>query len=144
MSFKRLFSRTLGAAPDRLHFAAHSHHLWPNASFEGQVEAWEDAAQLADRKWDKVMGEVWPEAQRHVAEVSSLTGRERETLSLMCEGMDDAAVAAAMGVSRNTVRNNVARIYGKLGVNRRSAAIIWARERGFPLPSTRRPAVKDG
>jgi DNA-binding CsgD family transcriptional regulator len=48
-----------------------------------------------------------------------------------------------MGVSRNTVRNNVARIYGKLGVNRRSAAIIWARERGFPLPSARRPATKD-
>ncbi|MDN4630591.1 PAS domain S-box protein [Sphingomonas sp. PsM26] len=84
-----------------------------------------------------------PSAQRHVAEVSSLTGRERETLSLMCEGLDDAAVAEAMGVSRNTVRNNVARIYGKLGVNRRSAAIIWARERGFPLPSARRPAIKD-
>jgi selenocysteine lyase/cysteine desulfurase len=31
------------------------------------VEAWNDAARLADRKWDKVMGEVWPEAQGHVA-----------------------------------------------------------------------------
>lgn len=67
MSFKALFSRSLSAAPDRLHFAAHSHHLWPDASFDGQVEAWDDAARLADRKWDKVMGEVWPEAQRHVA-----------------------------------------------------------------------------
>ncbi|WP_242137629.1 MULTISPECIES: PAS domain S-box protein [unclassified Sphingomonas] len=83
-----------------------------------------------------------PSAQQHVAEVSSLTGRERETLSLMCEGLDDPAIATAMGVSRNTVRNNVARIYGKLGVNRRGAAIIWARERGFPLPSTRRPASR--
>ena len=53
--------------PERLHFAAHSHHLWPDASFEGQVECWEDAAALADNKWDKVMGEVWPEAQAHVA-----------------------------------------------------------------------------
>jgi PAS domain S-box-containing protein len=85
-----------------------------------------------------------PNPQRHVAEVSSLTGRERETLSLMCEGLDDAAVAAAMGVSRNTVRNNVARIYGKIGVNRRSAAIIWARERGFPLPSPNRPPAREG
>ena len=67
MSFKPLFARSLGADPDRLHFAAHSHHLWPDASFEGQVQAWEDAATLADKKWDKVMGEVWPEAQRHVA-----------------------------------------------------------------------------
>jgi selenocysteine lyase/cysteine desulfurase len=67
LSFKGLFSRSLSADADRLHFAAHSHHLWPDASFDGQVEAWNDAARLADRKWDKVMGEVWPEAQRHVA-----------------------------------------------------------------------------
>ena len=67
MSFKPLFSRSLSADPDRLHFAAHSHHLWPDASFEGQVEAWNDAARLADRKWVKVMDEVWPEAQGHVA-----------------------------------------------------------------------------
>jgi selenocysteine lyase/cysteine desulfurase len=67
VSFKPLFARSLAADPERLHMASHSHHLWPDASFEGQVECWQDAARLADRKWDKVMGEVWPEAQRHVA-----------------------------------------------------------------------------
>ena len=67
MSFKPLFALSLGADPERLHFAAHSHHLWPDASFEGQRLAWEDAARLADRKWDKVMGELWPAAQREVA-----------------------------------------------------------------------------
>ena len=64
MSFKALFSRSLGADPRRLHFTAHSHHLWPDASYDGQVAAWEDATRLADRKWDRVMGEVYPEAQR--------------------------------------------------------------------------------
>ncbi len=48
--------------------AAHSHHLWPDASFDGQLECWTDAARLADSKWDRIMGEVWPEAQRHVAD----------------------------------------------------------------------------
>ena len=67
MSFKALFSRSLSADPMRLHFAAHSHHLWPDASREGHIEAWDDAARLADRKWEKVMEEVWPEAQGHVA-----------------------------------------------------------------------------
>ncbi len=67
MSFKPLFAKALAAAPERLHFAAHSHHLWPDASFAGQVECWDDAARLADRKWDRVMGEVWPEAQAEVA-----------------------------------------------------------------------------
>jgi selenocysteine lyase/cysteine desulfurase len=67
LTFKALFSRSLGADPDRLHFAAHSHHLWPDASFDGHMQAWEDAARLADRKWDKVMDKVWPEAQAEVA-----------------------------------------------------------------------------
>ena len=67
MSFKHLFSRALGADPARLHVASHSHHLWPDASFEGQVECWNDAARFADKKWDRIMDEVWPEAQAHVA-----------------------------------------------------------------------------
>ena len=67
MSFKQLFSRSLLADPGRLHFAAHSHHLWPDASFDGQAEAWNDAARLADCKWDKVMDQVWPAAQAEVA-----------------------------------------------------------------------------
>ena len=82
MSYKRLFARSLGAAPGRLHMAAHSHHLWPDASFAGQVECWEDAARLADRKWDRIMGEVWPEAQGHVADE-------------LGTGMPDAVVFAA-------------------------------------------------
>lgn len=66
-SYKRLFQRAIAAAPDRLHFAAHSHHLWPDASYVGQLAAWEDGVRLADRKWERVMGEIWPAAQHHVA-----------------------------------------------------------------------------
>ena len=66
-SYKHLFSRALAASPGRIHFAAHSHHLWPDASYEGHLATWDDAALLADRKWEKVFGEVLPEAQRHVA-----------------------------------------------------------------------------
>lgn len=76
MSFKHLFSRALAAAPERLHMAAHSHHLWPDASFEGQQEAWNDAARLADHKWDRVMGKIWPEAQGHIAAELKLPSRD--------------------------------------------------------------------
>jgi selenocysteine lyase/cysteine desulfurase len=64
---KDLFSRALSLDPERLHFAAHSHHLWPDASFDGQVRAWHEANQFADRKWDLIFGDVVPEAQAHVA-----------------------------------------------------------------------------
>ena len=66
-SYKHLFSRALAAAPERLHFACHSHHLWPDASHDGHLEAWQDAAVLADRKWDKIFGEVIPRAQANIA-----------------------------------------------------------------------------
>jgi len=58
---KDLFARALSLDPERLHFAAHSHHLWPDASFDGQVRAWVEANRFADRKWDLVFGEVVPE-----------------------------------------------------------------------------------
>lgn len=67
MSWKHLFKKSLAAAPGRLHFAAHSHHLWPDASLEGQMAAWNDAAILADHKWSHIMGPLWEEAQGHIA-----------------------------------------------------------------------------
>ncbi len=37
----------------RLLFTGHSHQAWPDCSLDGQVEAWADAAQLADEKWGR-------------------------------------------------------------------------------------------
>lgn len=62
---------------------------------------------------------------------SDLTRKEREVLGLVSQGLDDAEIAAKLFLSRNTIRNHVARIYGKIGVHRRSEAIVWARERGI-------------
>ena len=63
--------------------------------------------------------------------LDDLTARETEVLGLICRGLTDARIAEMLEVSPNTVRNQVASIYSKIGVNRRSGAIIWARERGF-------------
>lgn len=65
------------------------------------------------------------------AELAELTMREREILGLMCQGLADPDIAQALNLSRHTVRNHVASLYGKLNVHRRSAAIIWARQRGI-------------
>lgn len=60
-----------------------------------------------------------------------LSKREREVLEFVCQGLDDKAIAAQLSLTGNTVRNHVSRLYAKIGVNRRSAAVIWARERGI-------------
>ncbi|MEP3889942.1 MAG: aminotransferase class V-fold PLP-dependent enzyme [Hellea sp.] len=76
MSYKSLFSKSLSAAPDRLHMAAHSHHLWPDAAFHGQMQAFDDAARLADDKWDHVFSDIYPAAQRHIARELKLPNPE--------------------------------------------------------------------
>ncbi len=72
MSLKSHFSRFLAQHPQRLHFCAHSHHPWPDVSFEAQQQAWLDAAALMDAKWDRVFGEIVPAAQHHLARVLNL------------------------------------------------------------------------
>jgi kynureninase len=61
------FSRFRNADPDRLHFAAHSHAYWPDATRAAQLQVWDDAARLVDEKWSHELGEVWPAVARGVA-----------------------------------------------------------------------------
>ena len=68
----RHFSRFRDADPHRLHFAAHSHHPWPDATEGAHARYWVDSATLADKKWQKVMAEVIPAAQGHVARITGL------------------------------------------------------------------------
>lgn len=66
-NWKHLFSCSLAAQAPRISFVAHGHHLWPDATRDAQIAAWQDASTLAGRKWDRVLGSVWQEAQNHVA-----------------------------------------------------------------------------
>lgn len=63
--------------------------------------------------------------------LDDLTKREREIVALICSGAGDAEISRQLNLSPHTVRNHVASLYRKLGVNRRSAVVIWARERGI-------------
>lgn len=67
------FGRFFAANPGLLHFAAHSHHPWPDATRAAHLRYWDDAATLVDRKWDRIFGEVLPAAQRHVARLLHLS-----------------------------------------------------------------------
>jgi len=67
------FSRFRAADPARIHFAAHSHHPWPDASEAAHARYWADSNLLADAKWDRVFGEVVPRAQAHIARIAKLS-----------------------------------------------------------------------
>ncbi|MFC4253722.1 aminotransferase class V-fold PLP-dependent enzyme [Sinimarinibacterium flocculans] len=72
MSLKSHFARFLAHRPTRLHFCAHSHHPWPDVSFDAQQRAWLDAAELMDDKWTRIFGEIVPAAQHHLARLLNL------------------------------------------------------------------------
>jgi DNA-binding NarL/FixJ family response regulator len=69
-------------------------------------------------------------AGRRGDDLTSLTPREREVLSLMAEGRSNAAIAGALVVSAGAVEKHVASIFGKLGLppseddNRRVLAVL--------------------
>ena len=69
---KEHFRKFFEAQPGRLHFCAHSHHPWPDATEAAHLRYWQDSNALADRKWDRVFGEVVPQAQQNVARVLGL------------------------------------------------------------------------
>lgn len=53
--------------PEKLHFASHSHHYWPDATRDAHTEAWDDAARFADHKWGaRIFGQEIPKAQGHI------------------------------------------------------------------------------
>lgn len=60
-----------------------------------------------------------------------ISARELEVLEEMAAGRSNKEIAARLGVSLNTVKTHVARLFDKLGAKRRTDAIHRARELGI-------------
>ncbi len=60
----------------------------------------------------------------------SLSSREAEIMTLIAEGHSNGEIATALTVAEKTVKNHVNRIYAKLGVASRRAAIAYWRGAG--------------
>ena len=64
-------------------------------------------------------------------EDNHLTERESEILRLIASGMDNAAIADQLIISPKTVKNHVASILEKLGLDNRIQAAVYAVRRGL-------------
>ena len=60
------------------------------------------------------------------AEVAPLTAREDEVLRWLGRGKTDKDIGGILGISPRTVHKHLQRIYEKLGVENRTAAVIRA------------------
>ena len=61
----------------------------------------------------------------NAAEPQKLSAREAEVMSLIADGQTNGEIAAHLFLAEKTVKNHVRRIYSKLGVGSRRAAIAY-------------------
>jgi DNA-binding NarL/FixJ family response regulator len=74
--------------------------------------------------------EAKPKLMKDQKEVS-LTKQELRVLGMLAQGMDNASIASALVVSRNTVKSHVRKVLRKLDVSDRTQAAIWAIRNGM-------------
>lgn len=70
-------------------------------------------------------------AARSALPLDDLSERERNVLECIARGLDNAEIAASLGLSEKTVRNHITRVFDKIGVQHRYQAIVRARDAGL-------------
>ncbi|MCI0713391.1 MAG: response regulator transcription factor [Chloroflexi bacterium] len=75
-----------------------------------------------------------PTAPREI--FPELTAREREVLSMVAQGHNNAEISQTLGITMKTVRNHVSNIFNKLQVADRTQAAIRAREAGLGIENS--------
>jgi pimeloyl-ACP methyl ester carboxylesterase/DNA-binding CsgD family transcriptional regulator len=83
--------------------------------------AWRDAV-------DRFLGGG---VSQHEPRIEALSHRQREILDLMARGRDNLQIAAALGLSEKTVRNQVSAIFDRLAVEHRAQAVLLALDAGL-------------
>jgi DNA-binding NarL/FixJ family response regulator len=90
----------------------------------------EDEVVIAGPAADSV-GTIAEGIERRRSPTFRLTRREREVLVVAAEGLTAREIADRLGVRERTVTTHLARIYGKLGVGNRLAALRIAARAGL-------------
>ena len=68
------------------------------------------------------------------AQIAELTEREREVMTLVAEGLNNAEIASRLYLSPATARTHVSRILLKLGARDRTQLVVLAYESGLVRP----------
>jgi DNA-binding NarL/FixJ family response regulator len=71
------------------------------------------------------------ETQPELAKISSLTGRESQIISQICEGMRNKEIASKLYISDATVARHLTSIYRKLGLTDRTELLLYAQQNGI-------------
>lgn len=67
-----------------------------------------------------------------------LSARESEVLALICRGLSNEEITAQAFIGINTVKTHIRTLYRKIGVSRRTQAVLWGHAHGFEPDRARR------
>lgn len=75
--YKKFYQNFINANPGVQHYAAHSHHYWPDVTREATLQYWDDSAKYVDEKWDYFFSTKVPQAQTLISDVLNLSNPEQ-------------------------------------------------------------------
>jgi DNA-binding NarL/FixJ family response regulator len=70
--------------------------------------------------------------------LEGLSGREREVLALVVEGLPNKLIARRLEISEKTVKSHLTRVFRQIDVTDRTQAALWAERRGVGTAGGRR------
>jgi DNA-binding NarL/FixJ family response regulator len=69
-------------------------------------------------------------ARRAASPADGLSGREREVLAMVAEGLPNKLIAHRLGISEKTVKTHLTSVFRQIGVTDRTQAALWAQRHG--------------
>jgi predicted ATPase/DNA-binding SARP family transcriptional activator/DNA-binding CsgD family transcriptional regulator len=108
---------------------------WEEALAKGRAMSLDEAADYAFSR-DQVDPPSTPVPRDPLAgePAPHLSGREREVVVLVAQGLTNRQISAHLGISERTAGNHVGRILGKLRLRSRAQIASWATEHELPAP----------
>ena len=96
-------------------------------------EAWIEHSMTASLLAE-ISGGKEEKVDREAGKIASLSRREREIITVLCEGLSNKQIANRLFISESTVRNHVTSILGKLELSDRFELAIYSYRHGLAKP----------
>ena len=98
-------------------------------------EVWIDRTVMASVLSQMSRGGAAEKVDPEAAKIAGLSDREREVITLICQGLQNKHIGERMAISEATVRHHLTSIFNKLEITNRLELVIYAYRHDLVKPS---------